>query len=264
MVDYLVADNPIVKSAEDLTAILNNIGTQGWELSDSYLRRYAQRRNVFVASDPTDYLVVDYPTGKTPQDLEQLFDSYGADGWVLKHIDLMMQNKRRAIFMRVGGGGGGTITRSAVFQYSTSNSPPPTSGHILINNDDPSLASYVYISNLTGDGTDVSTFLAALKVNDKIYIQNQGDASNYYQFNIAAVPEPAVDYVAFQVAFEKRAGADLVKNSDLLVVMGTPGAGGSGGGISEAPTDGITYGRKDMVWNPTLALNNDVLDGGNF
>lgn len=54
----------------------------------------------------------------------------------------------------------------------------------------------------------------------------------------------------------KRRGV-LMKVSD-----GAPGAGG--GGIPEAPEDDITYGRRNTVWTPALALSNDVLDGGNF
>lgn len=36
------------------------------------------------------------------------------------------------------------------------------------------------------------------------------------------------------------------------------------GGIPEAPNDGVTYGRQNMMWNPALAKTADVLDGGNF
>jgi hypothetical protein len=45
-------------------------------------------------------------------------------------------------------------------------------------------------------------------------------------------------------------------------IIGTPPA--PAGGIPEAPSDDVTYGRRNMVWNPALALSGDVLDGGNF
>jgi hypothetical protein len=35
-------------------------------------------------------------------------------------------------------------------------------------------------------------------------------------------------------------------------------------GVPEAPSDGITYGRRNAIWNPALALTGDILDGGNF
>jgi hypothetical protein len=47
-------------------------------------------------------------------------------------------------------------------------------------------------------------------------------------------------------------------------IVGTPVSGGGGGGIPEAPNDGVTYGRHNMSWNPALAKTGDVLDGGSF
>ena len=38
----------------------------------------------------------------------------------------------------------------------------------------------------------------------------------------------------------------------------------TGGDFPEAPIDGVTYGRRNMAWNPALALSGDVLDGGTF
>jgi hypothetical protein len=39
---------------------------------------------------------------------------------------------------------------------------------------------------------------------------------------------------------------------------------GSGGGISEAPSDTLTYGRQDAGWSRVLGITGDVFDGGNF
>lgn len=50
--------------------------------------------------------------------------------------------------------------------------------------------------------------------------------------------------------------------SRSVSIYGTPSAGSEG--IPEAPSDGVTYGRRNMLWNPALALDGDVLDGGNF
>lgn len=40
--------------------------------------------------------------------------------------------------------------------------------------------------------------------------------------------------------------------------------GGGGGGIPEAPSDSVAYGRENLTWVPVLALTGDTLDGGNF
>jgi hypothetical protein len=36
------------------------------------------------------------------------------------------------------------------------------------------------------------------------------------------------------------------------------------GGIPEAPMDHLSYGRMDADWTRVLAINGDLLDGGNF
>lgn len=50
------------------------------------------------------------------------------------------------------------------------------------------------------------------------------------------------------------------------IMMRGPGTdgGGTGGGIEEAPLDGLTYGRQSAAWNRALAITNDILDGGSF
>jgi hypothetical protein len=44
----------------------------------------------------------------------------------------------------------------------------------------------------------------------------------------------------------------------------SPTGGTGGGGIPEAPLDGITYGRQSAAWTHVLMANNDIVDGGNF
>ena len=47
-----------------------------------------------------EYLVVDYATGATVEDLSLFLNSYGADGWQLLTVDLSASKTRRAIFAR--------------------------------------------------------------------------------------------------------------------------------------------------------------------
>ena len=47
-----------------------------------------------------------------------------------------------------------------------------------------------------------------------------------------------------------------------VAIVGTPPAPTTG--VPEAPSDGITYGRRNAIWNPALAMSGDILDGGNF
>jgi hypothetical protein len=47
-----------------------------------------------------EYLVVDYATGATVEDLSIFLNVYGADGWQLVTVDLSASTTRRAIFTR--------------------------------------------------------------------------------------------------------------------------------------------------------------------
>lgn len=46
-----------------------------------------------------------------------------------------------------------------------------------------------------------------------------------------------------------------------LTIIGTTSGSGD---FPEAPSNGVTYGRRNAAWNPALALSGDVLDGGNY
>jgi collagen triple helix repeat protein len=45
---------------------------------------------------------------------------------------------------------------------------------------------------------------------------------------------------------------------------GDPGPQGPAGGIAEAPTDSLSYGRLNSTWVRVIASSGDVMDGGNF
>jgi hypothetical protein len=47
-----------------------------------------------------------------------------------------------------------------------------------------------------------------------------------------------------------------------LAVPGESGTGG--GGIPEAPLDGVAYGRQSAAWTHVLMATNDIVDGGNY
>lgn len=109
-IDYHVIEGPTGISADDLSDLYNGLGEDGWKLNfviDLYQNR---RRAIFVqAGAVVEYLVRDYTTGQDSSEVEAIFDSLGADGWLLAQIIPLKQNERRAIMMRgpgVDGGGG--------------------------------------------------------------------------------------------------------------------------------------------------------------
>jgi len=107
MVDYLTIDYPMGQSSSDLTAFYNGYGADGWQISSVQVVKSDWRRVVFMLGTPTEYLVVDYDAGKTPQQLTDDLNSYGVDGWDLRSTDLARSNMRRAIFMKTQGSSGG-------------------------------------------------------------------------------------------------------------------------------------------------------------
>lgn len=144
--DYHVIDRDMGQTPGALMARLNVIGLSGWWLVQNYVTRFQQRRTIFKqVGGVVEYLVDDRNTGRPAQEVEDALDGFGADGWELVALDLVMQNKRRAIYARGGASGGG-----------------------------------------------------------------------------------------------------------------------DGGGISEAPVDDFTYGRRNTTWNRAIAYDNDTIDGGDF
>jgi hypothetical protein len=58
--------------------------------------------------------------------------------------------------------------------------------------------------------------------------------------------------------------ASASRTSSATIIGTFTGGPPTGGGVPEAPSDGVTYGRRNAAWNPALALSGDILDGGNF
>jgi hypothetical protein len=109
MTTYLAIEYDMGSSSQELTDFYNSYGAQGWQMSTTEVSRFNQRRVVFMQGAPTEYLVVDYDTGRPVEELTDLFNGYGVDGWDLSSVDLAKSNVRRAIFMKrpPDGGGGG-------------------------------------------------------------------------------------------------------------------------------------------------------------
>ena len=57
---------------------------------------------------------------------------------------------------------------------------------------------------------------------------------------------------------------DMLRYTQRRAIFTRGQASGGGGGIEEAPMDGVTYGRRNATWNAALAKTNDTLDGGSF
>ena len=267
MTSYLVSDYTVGRAADDLAAYLNSIGAQGWCLNDVDMTHQTQRRAIFIqASGMIEYLIVDYDTGQTADVLEADLDNYGATGWELKAVDMLHQTRRRAILMKASS----TPQQTFFYRFDTDTAPSRLqSGEVMFSNSDATLATDIYICTITDGGTDISSFLATLKVGDQIYIQDKSDSTAYFRFHLTALPSGPMaqpPYVDLPVAWDASGTNAIGNRQEVIVSLGTdtPISGGGGGGIPDAPTDSTTYGRYNATWNRALAYSNDTLDGGDF
>jgi hypothetical protein len=104
---YLVVDYSAGQSASDLQAELNGYGASGWQLDQVQLKNTSTRRAIFSQAGMTiQYLIVDYDTGESAEQLQSDLNGYGANDWSLVSVDMLQHSKRRAIFQNPGSGGG--------------------------------------------------------------------------------------------------------------------------------------------------------------
>jgi hypothetical protein len=107
---YLTIDYEMGQPPDQLAALFNGYGAQGWNLQSIEVKKYNARRAVFMATGTTEYLVIDYDAGNSAEVLTADLNGYGVDGWTLNQVDLARSNVRRAILVRgtgTGGTGGG-------------------------------------------------------------------------------------------------------------------------------------------------------------
>jgi phage gp45-like len=128
-------------------------------------------------------------------------------------------------------------------------SPPPTAGPAahsasspmsIDNNGNLSMNAQAPLS-ITPNSSGGSTMMAAMT------------ASSVEEFTVV----PPTTLGALVLAYDNTLTID---SHGRLSVVGAAG----GGGIGEAPTDGLMYGRQGAAWQRALAITGDTLDGGIF
>jgi hypothetical protein len=146
-----------------------------------------------------DYHVIDGITGTPADELSDLYNSLGVDGWKLTHVVELYQNRRRAIFVQAG-----------------------------------AMVEYLVVDYETGQ--------------DSIAVENTLDSYGVDGWLLSQI-----------IALKQN-----LRRAILMRGPGVDGGGGGSGGIPDAPSDGVTYGRLNSSWNAALAHSNDTLDGGTF
>ena len=85
-------------------------------------------------------------------------------------------------------GGGGSVQLKWKFDSSTSASDPG-SGEFRLNNANPALATALYVNEEDEEGVDATTLLNALEADDRIFIQEQEDASKFILVDVVTVTD---------------------------------------------------------------------------
>jgi hypothetical protein len=128
---------------------------------------------------------------------------------------------------------------------TTSTSTPPPSGDIRWNNAIQTNSSQIYVSHLTDDGVDIDIFLALIKQNDTLIIQDKNNSANYQRWAVSGSPT-IIDnnYASFPVTL----GTSTISFSNTTplilatITSGVTGPTGPTGGTGITGQTGLTGG----------------------
>lgn len=122
----------------------------------------------------------------------------------------------------------GSATAGETWQFDTATADAdPGSKKFRLNNATQPSATWMYVSDIAESGADMSTLLLALAANDRIYIQENEDASRFHLVRVTGSPTDAVGYVKIPIAVED-SGSDLENGKKISFWMHYTG-GGAGG-----------------------------------
>jgi hypothetical protein len=132
---------------------------------------------------------------------------------------------------------------SSFYNYqikTTSTSGDPLAGHITYNNATQTSATQLQISHLDYANNDIDLFLALLKSNDKIYIQDQNNSANFQSWVInGTVVDHGNSWLDFPVALVSSGGVGTTgfsNNHDVIFVIASVGPTGPTGATGAAST----------------------------
>ena len=115
-------------------------------------------------------------------------------------------------YLQTSTGGGAGLVGKWKYDNATSD-VDPGNGYFRLNNADPSLATFVYVSDFTSPGVNVINILKTLKPGDRFYIQQLPSAVDYGVYRLTSQVIDAVNYVKFPVIAENASGS-FTKNKE--------------------------------------------------
>jgi hypothetical protein len=123
---------------------------------------------------------------------------------------------------------------------TNSQTPPPAAKQIMWNNDTQINSTVLYISHLTIDNIDIDVFLALIKTNDRLIIQDQNDSNNYQSWNVSGTPTIIPNnYVSIPVTYVT-GGYSFSNGHDIILVPLSIGIQGPVGPTGNNGANGAT------------------------
>ena len=127
-----------------------------------------------------------------------------------------------------GGSGSGGFSGLGIWRYRTATTSTPASGQLQFDNITIDSATELYVSVLNDAGTDMSAFLSLITSGSLLYLQLQGDST---QFVVAEVGTSSLlsGVYTFPLTNVEAQGTAPSNNAQIALVVAGSGSGGGGG-----------------------------------
>jgi hypothetical protein len=103
------------------------------------------------------------------------------------------------------------------FQYSTATTAPPTGSEVRVDAADPTAVTRIWVRRMTVDNVDVHTALILADTGDRVYIQDQDDATKWAKFVLSGAAIDHSTYVEWPVTADSH-GVALTDQRVQLVL----------------------------------------------
>jgi hypothetical protein len=157
--------------------------------------------------------------------------------------------------------GGGSFSGLGLWRYRTETTSTPSTGRLQFDNLTIDSATELYIHKVNDTGTDVSAFLNTIGVGSIVYVQQQGDAT---QFATAIIGTPVLngDVYTLPLTTVEGQGTAPSNNTQVAVVIGNSVGGGGvtdhGALTGLADDDHLQYLHKDITRSITVGYTTDT------
>ena len=125
----------------------------------------------------------------------------------------------------------------------------PTNQHIIWNNATQISATQINVSHINSGGVDVDIFLALIKTNDVLIVQDKNNSANFQKWTVSATPTIQTGYAEIPVTLTSSAGTgttNFANNHSIILavistgIVGPTGATGATGNTGATGPTGAT------------------------